>query len=152
MLQHRFSWKHFLLLLIGAFLIASLVRFFIAQPFIIAGPSMQPSFASGDYVVLDLISYDFQKPARGDVVVFRYPLDPELFYVKRIAALPGEWINEQTGALVAASSSLPNTLKLAKDEYFVLGDNTSKSSDSREWGPLQTKFIIGKVFVRVWPL
>ena len=135
-----------------AFIIILPIRFFIAQPFIVSGTSMQPAFQAGNYLIIDLLSYRFEQPQRGDVVVFRYPLDPSLFYIKRIAALPGETVVEDSGVLVAKGATTSPTLTLAKDEYFMLGDNAPESSDSRQWGPLQRKFIVGRVLVRAWPL
>ena len=143
-----------------AFLLVIPIRLFVAQPFLVSGVSMQPSFNSGDYLVIDRLAYDFAEPERGDVIVFRYPLDPSHFFIKRVVDLPGETINENTGALVdpsEATSTSPNeppppNITLARDEYFVLGDNRADSTDSRTWGPLQKKFIIGRVVFRAWPL
>jgi signal peptidase I len=152
-----------------ALLIVTLFRTFIAQPFIVSGQSMQPAYHEGDYLIIDRLSYRFEAPKRGEVIVFHYPLDPALIFIKRIAGLPGETVDAQTGVVVPTSpqknrSSPPllrnlsytagatSTVTLASDEYYVLGDNRSESSDSREWGPLQKKFIIGRVVYKAWPL
>ena len=145
-------WWQLMKLAAIAFIIVTVFRFFVAQPFIVSGSSMEPAYQPSDYLIIDLLSYRFEKPQRGDVIIFRYPLDPAVFYIKRISALPGETVAENSGILVAKSATTTQTLTLAKDEYFVLGDNAKDSSDSRQWGPLQRKFIIGRVALRAWPL
>lgn len=113
------------------------IRIWIAQPFIVHGSSMVPNFENGDYLIIDEISYQFRQPERGEVIVFRYPKSPSQFFIKRIAGLPGENIGN---------------IALADDEYFVLGDNSFASSDSRFWGPVKSKLIIGRAILRLWPL
>ncbi len=113
------------------------IRLWIAQPFIVHGSSMVPSFQNGDYLIVDEISYQLRQPERGEVIVFRYPKDPSQFFIKRVAGLPGDKINNTT---------------LSSDEYYVLGDNTTASSDSRFWGPVKSNLIIGRVILRLWPL
>ncbi len=113
------------------------IRIWIAQPFIVHGSSMIPNFENGDYLIIDEISYQFRRPERGEVIVFRYPKDPSQFFIKRVAGLPGDKIGNIT---------------LTDDEYFVLGDNTLASSDSRFWGPVKSNLIIGRALLRLWPL
>ena len=134
---NRLAFYEFAKLGLSALIIATLIRIFIAEPFIVSGPSMMPAYNAGDYLIIDRISYRYEKPVRGETIVFQYPLDPSIYYIKRIAGLPGETIDGTV---------------LAPDEYFMLGDNAHASSDSREWGPLQKKFIIGRVFMRAWPM
>jgi len=117
------------------------IRLWIAQPFIVSGASMQPTFDNGDYLIIDELSYNLRKPQKGEVIVFRYPLDPSKFFIKRITGLPGETI-EING----------REINLAENEYFVLGDNKSASSDSRVWGPVPEDLIIGRTFIRLWPV
>ncbi len=112
------------------------VRMWIAQPFIVQGDSMVPTFHGGDYLIVDEITYQFRNPQKGEVIVFRYPKNPSQFFIKRIAGLPGDKINGTT---------------LASDEYYVLGDNSPQSSDSRFWGPVKNNLIIGRAIVRLWP-
>ena len=154
-----------------AFIVMLPVRLFLIQPFIVSGNSMAPAFTDGNYLVIDELYTQHETLERGDVVIFRYPLDPSLYYIKRIVGMPGETMTIDKGAvsidkrdgtrqvLVVPRPSIteltqvePIITKLAKDEYFVLGDNRSESSDSREWGPLQSKFIIGRALMRIWPL
>jgi len=147
------------------------IRLFVAQPFIVSGASMTPNFSTGDYLIIDQISYQFEDPQRGEVVVFRYPQDPSKFFIKRIIGLPGETIqitpteviifnNEHTDGFTLSEPYLsPDnsysteviTLDLNAKEYFVLGDNRSSSSDSRFWGALPEENLIGKAYVRLLP-
>lgn len=120
-----------------ALLIVMPIRLWIAQPFIVQGSSMTPNFQNGDYLIIDEITYQFREPERGEVVVFRYPKNPSQFFIKRIAGLSGETI----GGII-----------LAQDEYYVLGDNSSASSDSRYWGPVKSNLIIGRAILRLWPV
>jgi signal peptidase I len=153
---------------IAALIIVLPIRFFVAQPFLVSGDSMAPTFHDGDYLVIDKLWYDFHKPQRGDVIIMEYPLNPAIYFVKRIVGLPGETIGVHNGIVTIVGATGTSTLSepyiilpsfkmedstttLAADEYFVLGDNRTQSSDSREWGPLQTKFIVGRAFMRLFP-
>lgn len=144
------------------------VRAFVAQPFIVSGGSMLPTFHNGDYLIVDQLTYQMNDPKRGDVVVFRYPNKPSEFYIKRVIAIPGDTvvfegqlvkiINEEHPAgfvLVEEYISRPmnanDTVLLGEGEYFVMGDNRPNSSDSRMWGPLEEHFIVGKPLVRLLP-
>jgi len=111
-----------------------------------------------------------ESPQRGDVIIFRYPLDPSMFYIKRVVGLPGETVTLDNGVISIVeqdgkrhifngshvsydpSAPVPIVTTLASDEYYVLGDNRDASSDSRDWGPLQAKFIVGQAYLRVLPL
>lgn len=147
------------------------LRFFLIQPFFVKGESMEPNFSDRQYLIIDQISYRFTEAERGDVVVFRYPLDPSQFYIKRIIGLPGERVEVDDGhitvfndgnkeGIVLDESYIPPTIetpgdvdyKLGDEEYFVLGDNRNASSDSRVWGALSKKYIVGKAWVRVFPV
>lgn len=144
------------------------VRLFIAQPFIVSGASMDPTFTNGQYLIVDEISYRLQEPSRGDVIVFRYPKDVSQFFIKRIIGLPNETVSIQGGDVYikhATSSqrlsepyvqNLGNgsdmSVTLRSDEYFVMGDNRPESSDSRVWGVLPRKDVIGHVLLRLLPL
>ena len=148
------------------------IRYFIAQPFFVKGASMESTFEDGDYLVIDEISYRFSEPQRGDVVVFRFPEDPKQFFIKRIIGLPNETIEIRNNKVKIFSEQNPNGFildessyldssqitegslktKLYENEYFVLGDNRLHSSDSRRWGTFNKNFIIGKTFIRAWPV
>jgi signal peptidase I len=151
-----------------ALLIVIPVRMFIAQPFIVSGASMEDTFHSGEYLIIDQVSYHLDDPQRGDVIVFRYPQDPSKFFIKRIIGTPGDTIDIQGNVVTVTTadgetmtldepyikSMAENTTlteKLGDREYFVMGDNRDASSDSRVWGVLQKEKIIGKAFVRLFP-
>lgn len=154
--------------LIAAFIVLP-IRLFIAQPFIVNGASMAPTFQNGDYLIVDELSYHFSSPVRGDVVVFRFPEDPSKFFIKRVIGLPGETVSIANGATTITGPAHPEPLvldesfvisesrgtyneTLGEDEYFVMGDNRPASSDSRFWGPLPRDNIVGHAFVRLFPL
>ncbi len=149
------------------------VKYFLVQPFIVNGASMEPSFYDGDYLLVDELSYHFEHPSRGDVVVFKAPQDPSIFYIKRIIGLPGERVEIQDSSVKIYSPGDPNGFELKEPyiqdgirndwkgniivtlkqgQYFVLGDNRINSYDSRFWGPVDQNLIIGIVKLRLWPL
>ena len=145
------------------------IRLFVVSPFVVDGESMHPTFENLDYLIVDELLYDFTAPARGDVIVFRYPGDPSVFYIKRIIGLPGETVSINHGIITITTVSGTNitlsepyivnedatyrkSVSLNTGEYFVMGDNRPNSSDSRIWGPLPRKDIIGRVDVRLLPI
>jgi signal peptidase I len=166
MRQYFLAIKEILEIFLVAFFSILLIYKFLAQPFLVKGASMEPNFKDGDYLLVDEISYRLRAPERGDVVVFRYPGDEAVFYIKRIVGLPKEEI-EILGGRIAVSGRvldedyLPAALKtdsfnnarfvLGENQYFVLGDNRPFSSDSRRWGPVSRAEIIGEVSLRFWP-
>ncbi len=153
------------------------IRIFVAQPFVVVGSSMEPTFVNGDYLIIDEISYRINEPKRGEVVVFNYghiasategPSTASKFFIKRIIGLPGETvqIKDKTVSIInadhpegfvldepyIAEPPTPNvTRTLGDDEYFVMGDHRGVSFDSRSWGALPEKEIVGRVFVRLFP-
>jgi signal peptidase I len=144
------------------------VRMFVMQPFIVSGSSMFPTFQDGQYLIVDELSYHFREPARGDVIVFKPPMNLKTYYIKRIIGLPGETViinganiiikNEahpQGFILTQPYIETPSDDKIEKtlgpDEYYVLGDNRTASSDSRYWGTLPRKDITGRAFLRLFP-
>jgi signal peptidase I len=143
------------------------IRMFIAQPFIVNGESMLPTFENGDYLIIDEVSYRTTEPERGEVVVFRYPGDDKRFLIKRIIALPGEQISisgdtinikdvdgndvQLDESYIRTDFSSYGTWQLEDEEYFVMGDNRNASSDSRSWGVLKRDRIVGKTFLRLFP-
>ncbi len=157
-------------LLIAAVL-ALIIRTFIVTPFKIPTGSMQPTLMPGDKIFVNRFIYRFQPPQRADVVVFRYPEDPRRDFIKRLVAFPGERVEivegnlkidgkivdtppifQQTyyknqGAYGAAEAGIA----VPADCYFVLGDNSNSSRDSRYWGFVPRKLMLGKAFVIWWP-
>lgn len=166
-----FVWEVVKIIIISLAIIIP-IRYYFAQPFFVKGASMEPNFLDGDYLVICEICYRLNQPQRGDVVVFRFPGDESQFFIKRIIGLPGETLelrsnqitirNQQHpgGFVLQESFYLPGVLPLGPDatvrlddnEYFVLGDNRNASSDSRLWGSLNRFFIIGKAWLRAWPV
>jgi signal peptidase I len=163
-----FVWEIIKIVLI-ALLIVIPIRYFLFQPFFVQGQSMEPNFEDGDYLIIDEISYRFRDPQRGEVVVFKYPNNLSQRYIKRIIGLPGETVEIENGQVIISSEGgekileesdyFPSSiftpgdvqLSLGENEYFVLGDNRSSSSDSRRWGALPQEDIVGRVFLRAWP-
>ncbi len=166
-----FLWEVIKIVIISLAIIIP-VRYYLVQPFFVRGDSMLPNLEDKDYILVNKLQYRFAKPKRGDVIVFRYPLDPKEYFIKRIIGLPGETIviqnNQVTiindenskGFVLDESSYLPSTqetlgsirTKLDGNEYFVMGDNRFHSSDSRRWGELNSAYLAGQAWVRLWPL
>ena len=148
------------------------IRYFLIQPFYVKGASMEPNFYDHEYLIIDEISYRFNDPVRGDIIVFRYPKDPQEYFIKRLIALPGETVQIKDGEVIIYNDAniqgmvldefyLPDNLKtysntddkieLGEEEYYMLGDNRNSSKDSRSFGPVNGTFITGKVLLRGWP-
>jgi signal peptidase I len=148
-------------------LLMFLVIRFAVQNYRVDGQSMEPSLHDQEYILVNKASYLFSAPARGDVIVFQYPLNPQLDYIKRIIAIPGDVISI-TGPTVTVDGvrlsepyvnskdnfnpfpSFTNRL-VGPNEYFVMGDNRGDSSDSRQWGFVPRDNIIGKADFVYWP-
>ena len=155
--------------------------------FKVEGSSMFPTLEGGQYLVVDQASffkidkerlsrivpfwkateeepqYAFDPPARGEVIVFNYPLDPGKDFVKRVVGLPGETIEVKNGTvyvngqvlsepyLARTDSSDARKVALGEKEYYVIGDNRRNSNDSRAWGPVHEDQIVGRVWFVYWP-
>ena len=168
--ERKNGFRETILFALIALVIVIPVRVFVAQPFIVHGTSMQPTFESGEYLIIDQLTYHFEAPKRGDVIVMRYPKDTSTFFIKRIIGLPNETV-EFAGKNVIihpANGGTPFTLDesfldparvgseygmyaLGPGEYFVMGDNRIVSDDSRSWGPLPANDVVGKVLFRLFP-
>lgn len=165
-----FSWELFKVILISLVIIIP-VRYFLIKPFYVKGASMEPSFYDKEYLIIDELSYRLGEPHRGDSVVFKYPLDPRQFFIKRIIGMPGERILIADGVIKIYNQDNPEgkvlreqyielgiqtlqdtDLTLEEDEFFLLGDNRSASLDSRAFGPVKRKFIVGRTLLRGWPI
>lgn len=147
-----------------------MVYLFIMSPQEISGRSMEPNFYNGEYILTNKIEYKFTDPQRGDVVIFKSPRNPDIDFIKRIIALPGESVSISDGSIyvngrqliepylspdifVFGGSYLPEGSErmIPQGTYFVVGDNRPHSSDSREFGPIAKEEFIGKALLRYWP-
>lgn len=165
-----FIWDMVKILVIASLIILPF-RTFVAEPFVVSGSSMLPNFHNNDYLIINRLIYITGNPRRGDVVVLRFPKDPSQFFIKRVIGLPGETVELKQGHVVIINTAhpegltlnesyLPNQLqtlggsapaRLGSNEFFVLGDNRTASSDSRVWGILPRDLIIGKVWLKAFP-
>ncbi|MBI2588298.1 signal peptidase I [Candidatus Berkelbacteria bacterium] len=165
-LKTFYEWAKTLALVL---LVAFLVRYFVLQPFVVEGSSMEPTLHSKQYVLVDKLNYRVRPPKRGEIIVFRFPGSPSLNYIKRIVGLPGETVEIKSGrvyinnnlltepylngnkTLISENLTTNFQKTIEPNEYFVLGDNRSHSSDSREWGVFPQTNIIGRAFLSVYP-
>lgn len=153
--------------------LALLIRAYLIQPFIVDGSSMYPAYHNSDYLLIDKLTFRFREPARGEVIVFRYPKDPRENYIKRVIGLPGDTVEVKGDTVTIKNPANPNGLTLKEDyvnqnqttapfgtdvtmtltdsQYFVMGDNRHASSDSRFFGALDKKFLIGRPVLRLYP-
>ncbi len=154
---------------IVALIVVVPIRLFVAQPFIVSGISMVPTFEDAQYLIIDELTYHFYQPKRGDVIVFRYPKDPSQFFIKRIVGTPGDEVHiSSTGVsitkkdgstltlnesyVVNEGNGAEQTYTVPENSYFVLGDNRPESSDSRTWGFVPRANVVGRAFVRLLPV
>ena len=152
-----------------ALIIVIPIRWYVAQPFIVSGASMEHTFQNSEYLIVDQVTYRFDEPARGDVIIFKYPRDHTKYFIKRIIGLPGDTISIRDQSVTIVNREHPDgfTLEepyanigtkrdsliqtLGPDEYFVMGDNRDHSSDSRIWGVLHHDEIVGRALLRLFP-
>ncbi|HLC89994.1 MAG TPA: signal peptidase I [Patescibacteria group bacterium] len=165
-----FFWEIFKVVVISLAIIVP-VRYFLIKPFYVKGASMEPNFYDHEYLIIDEITYRFSAPERGDSVVFRFPLDPGQYFIKRIIGLPNEKIKIADGKIYIFNQAKPEgevlnenyllpamktlgevEVQLGADEYYLLGDNRTASLDSRIFGPVKRQFIVGRTLLRGWPL
>ncbi|OGI72425.1 signal peptidase I [Candidatus Nomurabacteria bacterium RIFCSPHIGHO2_02_FULL_38_15] len=159
----------FRFLLVAAIIVVP-IRYFIMQPFVVSGSSMDPTFHNNEYLIVDKLSYNLNKIHRGDAVVFHFPLEKRKYLVKRLIGLPGDTVTLRSDGTVTIKNRLhPNGFTVAEDylenhdgynltitvpekKVFVLGDNRPVSYDSRAWGLLDEDRMVGRVYLRLWPL
>jgi signal peptidase I len=149
----------------AAFAIAMLVQLFLVKPFTIHQVSMEPTIVEGERVLVNRLTYHFRDPKRGDVVVFRSPLNAKDDLIKRIVAVGDDTVEVKDGALYLngqrqaepqlmeqnIEGTFPATT-VPKGDVFVMGDNRNNSADSRVFGPINVKTILGKAFAVYWPV
>lgn len=148
-----------------AIVLAALIRIFIFSPFYIPSGSMEPTLQINDRIIVSKLNYRFTSPVRGDVMVFKFPLDPDRDFVKRVVATGGETIAFRDSQLLIDGEPVPENylpgdlrfpdfgpVTVPAGSYFMLGDNRNNSDDSRRWGPLPGEYVIGKALTIYWPL
>lgn len=169
--KHSFreeAWETFRFLLIALAIVIP-IRVYVAQPFIVSGASMDPTFKDRQYLIVDELSYHIGEPARGDVAIFRYPKNPKQYFIKRVIGLPGETVHINNDGKVLIKDKDGNVVLALKEpyvehpkdgvterslkagEYFMMGDNRGGSFDSRAWGPVDRDLMVGKAFLRIFP-
>lgn len=151
--------------------LALFIRFLIAAPYVVSGASMEPNFQDWNYLIVDRITYDFEDPQRGDIIVFNLPEDTSRALIKRVIGLPGDTVVLDGNTVTIVNKDHPAGFTLSEpyldpadlggssnmqvtlgpDQYFVLGDNRKVSADSRLWGTLPRSDIVGRVFLRLFP-
>ncbi len=165
-----FVWEIFKVVVISLAIIIP-VRYYLIKPFYVKGASMEPNFYDHEYLIINELSYHLGQPVRGDSVVFKYPLDPRQYFIKRVIGLPGETVRIIDGKVYIINDNYPDGVELvenyllpatktlgdvevalASDEYYLLGDNRLASLDSRIFGPVKEDLIVGKTLFRGWPV
>lgn len=152
------------------------LQYFVFQPNEVSGKSMYPYLEDKDRIITEKVSYRLHQPQRGDIIVFKYPLNKSEEFIKRIIALPGEQVQIKNNSVIIYNTENPTGYKLNEDylssntvtngraflsegkkvtvpqnSYFVMGDNREGSSDSRQWGFISKDDIVGKAALRIWP-
>lgn len=163
-------WENLQIVII-AVVLAFLIRTFIAEPRYIPSDSMLPTLEQGDRLIVEKISYRFQIPQRGDIIVFEPPLQLQMqgytvdqAFIKRVIGKPGETVAVSNGKVYLNNQPLPENyifqppnynlapVKVPNGQLFVMGDNRNNSNDSHIWGFLPAKKVIGHAIFRFWPL
>ncbi len=161
----------FLETIVVALSIFVVIYLFLMQPHEIKGDSMKPNFQDKEYILTDKISYRLHAPIRGDVVIFKAPVNPDVDYIKRVIGIPGDKVKVQNGTpfvngeklkedyLVDQTFLFPGSFMaegveiiVPEGKIFVMGDNRSHSSDSRQFGPININSVVGRAFLRYWPI
>jgi signal peptidase I len=162
------EWIHSIVV---ALILTLIIRTYIVQAFKIPSGSMRPTLLEGDKLFVNKYIYRFEGPKRGDIIVFKYPVDPKKDFIKRLVGLGGETVEIRDGKIYVDGKVLddpksfgaftyynhdpfggPNEkIRVPEDSYYVLGDNSANSTDSRFWGFVGKKSVLGKAFFRWWP-
>jgi signal peptidase I len=164
--QRRFRFMREVLETIILTVLMFLVIRFAVQNYRIDGVSMQPTLHNNEFILVDKASYYFHPPNRGDIIVFKWPLDTNQDFIKRVIGVPGDRVQvTASGQVIVDGHALqepytapapdpyqPTSITLKANQYFVMGDNRGDSSDSRIWGPVPTQDIIGRAVLVYWPL
>ena len=164
--QTFFDTRYWLRDLLLSLILAFVVVVFLYQPVQVEGTSMMPELSNHERIFINKFVYDFESIHRNDIIVFRYPLDPSKSYIKRVVALPNEWVSIEDGRVYINNRPLAETYlprsyldhdnfpptHVEPHHYFVLGDHRESSNDSRVWGTVDRRFIYGKAVFIYWPL
>ncbi len=161
----------FLETIVVALSIFVVIYLFLMQPHEIKGSSMEPNFHDKEYILTDKISYRLHPPVRGDVVIFKAPVNPDVDYIKRVIGLSGDRVKVQNGVVYVNGDKLKEDylkdqtflfpgsfmtdgveITVPLEKLFVMGDNRAHSSDSRQFGPIVINSIVGRAFLRYWPI
>lgn len=161
------SWGQFfretLEIVVISLILALLIRSFVAESFLVEGSSMEPTLLDGERLLVEKMTYYFQNPRPGEVVVFKYPKNPRRDFIKRIVATAGDTITLRDGQLLVNGKPVNEPyvqrpghfdfgpLKVPSDSVFVLGDNRVNSQDSRFFGTVPYENIKGKAWLVYWP-
>ncbi len=160
------GWILYIAIILG---VTYLIITYVGQRTKVSGDSMEATLHTGDNLIVDKLSYHFREPERYEIIVFPYRYERDTYYIKRIVGMPGETIQIKEGYLyvngersdeqyglerMTSAGIAAEEIHLGEDEYFVLGDNRNNSSDSRDpgVGVLKRDEIIGRAWVRIWPL
>ena len=165
-------WRENIESLIWAVALALTIRTFIVAPFKIPSGSMRMTLIEGDRILVSKFIYRFHPPRRGDIIVFRYPEDPKRSFIKRLAAVGGDTVEIKNGKVLVGSQPLDaaeafrtgyyynqgpygqegEVTRVPEDSFYVLGDNSAHSHDSRFWGMVPKRLLIGKALCIFWPV
>ncbi|MCP4649857.1 MAG: signal peptidase I [PVC group bacterium] len=156
--------------LLIAFVLAMIIRTFIVQAFKIPTGSMIPTLIEGDRILVNKFIYKFRDPENGEVIVFKYPEDPKIDFIKRLIASEKETLEIENGRIYLNGEQTKNpninarfyynrgpygqigqAIDIPEENYYVLGDNSKNSRDSRYWGFVPKKNMVGKAIVIYWP-
>ncbi len=168
----RAEWKENIESLIWAVALALAIRTFIIAPFKIPSGSMHPTLYEGDRILVSKFTYRFEAPKRGDIIVFRYPEDPKRSFIKRLVGVGGDrvvikngrlWVNDKlleenevfrtnTYYSQGVYGQEGQVTEVPPGQFFVLGDNSASSHDSRFWGFVPKRLLIGKALCIFWPI
>ncbi len=163
---HQHSGPRELAELVPLFVLIFVLVNLASARFVVEGDSMQPNFHSNQFILVSRVNYLIASPQRGDIVVFHYPLNPANDYIKRVIGLPNQTVEIRATQVYVdgvkldepyinepcTPGSCPNkTWQLGPGQIFVMGDNRNHSQDSRVFGPVEMKFVIGEALLRYWP-
>ena len=157
-------WREVLEVVVIAVVLALVIRFFVVEPFYIPSESMLPTLEVNDRIIVSKVNYYFTSPERGEILVFKYPLDLSQNFVKRLIAVGGETVELKNSVLYINGEAVPEDylppdlrysnfgpVEVPEGHFFMMGDNRNSSSDSRTWGYVDEELLIGRAMLIIWP-